>query len=131
MLVKQIMTGALGILKPGTPIQVGLAVLTMFIYLMVLLRFTPFRSSADDMLAYISTLATLILQCLESRPHARDPGRGSGRPRREGSDTSGVSHRILLVLVLVLALVLVLVLVLVVVALVLLVLELVLLTMTC
>ena len=61
MLVKQIMTGALGILKPGTPIQAGLAVLTMFIYLMVLLRFTPFRSSADDMLAYISTLATLFI----------------------------------------------------------------------
>ena len=39
MLVKQTMTGALGILEPGTPVQVGLAVLIMFIYLMVLLKF--------------------------------------------------------------------------------------------
>ena len=61
MIVKQIMTGALGILKPGTPIQVGLAVLTMFMYLMFLLRFTPFKQDADDMLAFISTLATLFI----------------------------------------------------------------------
>ena len=55
------MTGALGILEPGTPIQVGLAVLVMFVYLMVLLRFTPYKSNADDMLAYISTSATLFI----------------------------------------------------------------------
>lgn len=61
MIVKQIMTGALGILEPGTPIQVGLAVLVMFVYLMVLLRFTPYKSNADDMLAYISTSATLFI----------------------------------------------------------------------
>ena len=61
VLVKQIMTGALGVFKPGTPIQVGMAVLVMFIYLMVLLRFTPFKSSADDMLAYVSTIATLFI----------------------------------------------------------------------
>jgi hypothetical protein len=61
IIVKQIMTGALGILEPGTPIQVGLAVLVMFVYLMVLLRFTPYKSNADDMLAYISTSATLFI----------------------------------------------------------------------
>ena len=61
MSVKQIMTGALGTLKPGTPIQVGLAVLVMFLYLMVLLRFTPFQSDADDVLAFVSALATLSI----------------------------------------------------------------------
>ena len=61
MTVKQMMTGALGTLKPGTPIQVGLAVLVMFLYLMVLLRFTPFQSDADDVLAFVSTLATLLI----------------------------------------------------------------------
>jgi hypothetical protein len=61
MTVKQIMTGALGTLKPGTPIQIGLAVLVTFLYLMVLLRFSPFQSDADDLLAFVSALATLFI----------------------------------------------------------------------
>ena len=61
MTVKQIMTGALGVLKPGSPNQMVAAVLTMFIYLMVLLRLSPFKESADDAIAFVCALGTVLM----------------------------------------------------------------------
>lgn len=78
MTVKQIMTGALGVLKPGSPNQMVAAVLTMFIYLMVLLRLSPFKESADDAIAFVCALGTVLmtmiglLMNLDERPD-KDP----------------------------------------------------------
>jgi heme/copper-type cytochrome/quinol oxidase subunit 2 len=48
ILTKMLMTGALCIVTPGSPVQLVTAILIMSIYMIAILKMTPFQSSSDD-----------------------------------------------------------------------------------
>ena len=66
---KMILTGALAVVGDGTPVQTLLALLTAFVYMMVVLKTAPFKHDTDDLLSYVTSLqlcltflAALVLQ---------------------------------------------------------------------
>ena len=96
------MTGALGVLKPGSPNQMVAAVLTMFIYLMILLRLSPFKESADDSMAFVVALGTVLmtmiglLMNLDERPN-KDPEWKHFDPTIMGNILIGITAIVVLV----------------------------------
>ena len=60
LFTKMILTGALGIFMPGSPIQIFLALIVCEIYALVLLRTTPYIDDAADVLKFSSTIVMIF-----------------------------------------------------------------------
>ena len=58
---KMLMTGALGVVEPGSPIQIALAVVVMLTYNMLVLKLSPYQANGDDVMSFISGLGTVII----------------------------------------------------------------------
>ena len=58
---KMLMTGALGVVEPGSPIQILLAVVVMLTYNLLVLKLSPYKASGDDVMSFISGFGTVII----------------------------------------------------------------------
>merc|ERR1712195_54862 len=58
---KMLMTGALGVVEPGSPMQIVLAVVVMLTYNMLVLKLSPYQANGDDVMSFISGLGTVII----------------------------------------------------------------------
>tara|TARA_B100000780_G_scaffold256829_1_gene206278 strand:- start:8 stop:805 length:798 start_codon:yes stop_codon:yes gene_type:complete len=58
---KMLMTGALGVVEPGSPMQIVLAVFVMLTYNMLVLKLSPYQANGDDVMSFISGLGTVII----------------------------------------------------------------------
>lgn len=57
---KMIMTGALSIVEPGSPMQLVLATLVMLSFTLITLKLAPYKSSADDWMTF---MVSLVVAC--------------------------------------------------------------------
>ena len=60
ILNKMLMTGALSVIEPGSPLQLVLATLVMLCFTLVTLKLAPYKSSADD---WTSFLVSFVITC--------------------------------------------------------------------
>jgi hypothetical protein len=58
--MKVMMTGAICVAAPGSPVQIAIATLVLMMYLLLVLKAAPYSSDLDDWMAAITTLALVL-----------------------------------------------------------------------
>ena len=78
---KCILTGAMAVILPGSPAQLVIAILIVFIDLLFTMKLEPFQDNTDDLLAFITSLQmvlTLLLALTKCVYDSRIPQGGDG-----------------------------------------------------
>ena len=60
LMTKMLMTGALVIAAPGSPVQLLLATLVMMGFMLLVLKTSPFVADGEDVMSFVSTLALVL-----------------------------------------------------------------------
>ena len=60
ILNKMMMTGMLAVIRPGTPLQMMVSVLCTLIYLLIILKLSPYKNNMDDFVAVLSSVAVTL-----------------------------------------------------------------------
>ena len=60
ILSKMLMTGGLSVVKPGSPVQMVLAVLVLQVQMLITLKLGPFEEIMDDNVAFLSSCALML-----------------------------------------------------------------------
>ncbi len=54
------MTGALSVVEPGSPVQMVVAILVMMGYMLLVLKLAPFDADVDDWMSFVTSLALVL-----------------------------------------------------------------------
>ena len=81
IITKMLMTGALSVVEPGSPIQLVLATLVMLTFTLITLKLAPYRQKADDWTTFLVSLVItantqagfVLLMDKENVPHNFNP----------------------------------------------------------
>ena len=61
IIYKMLMTGMLSIVAPGSPVQMVCAILIMQVFLLIVLKLSPYKSDPDDVSVFVSLLALVLI----------------------------------------------------------------------
>ena len=86
---KMAMTGGLSVVEPGSPVQMLLAVLTMSIFLLTVVRLSPDETAEEDYMSFLSSVA-LVLTTLFGLLLVMDDARAIDRQPAFNADIIGV-----------------------------------------
>ena len=54
------MTGALSVVEPGSPVQMVVAILVMQGFLLTVLKLAPYKNHTDDWMSFVTSLALVL-----------------------------------------------------------------------
>ena len=81
IITKMLMTGALSVVEPGSPVQLVLAALVMLTFTLITLKLAPYRHQSDDWITFLVSLVItgntlagfVLLMDKDNVPHNFNP----------------------------------------------------------